>query len=297
MTKPIFSISFSIEANAQDVFSAWLKTDFWRNSWHGKCQDFNLPAVSLKTRGLLQIQPLLPKYLVEIINLQPSKLLELSLVSTFHNLILSYSLTGNDPTIFNFTLSQTKANRGLNKLFAWLAKPYLHHHAIKVAENCRMLQITQHVSETNTQVKEEIIQKPTLPTLGFCLWQLNNEWQNQLDTALKKFNLTSTQWLLLFTLIKINESHSEANVSLLAKELDLHPVHVSDVISILVKKHYIHKIKLESDKRRFKLTPTTDGKIVATQANTTVIQAERKFFYSLDQVKKQQLAKLVTPLA
>lgn len=296
MLKPILSLSYSLDQNAQNIFASWLKADFWQETWYGKSQKFWLPAISSKVQGIVKLQPLLPQYSISLTNFQKEKSLEFTLNSSFHTLVLTYSLTGNQPTILNVTIAKPDLDTGFHTLLDWLAKPYLCRHIEKLVATCREIEIPKKSFELETN-EQNTPTEQILPTLGFFLWHLVNTWQQQIDLVLKTFNLTSTQWLLLFNLVKLNEKKQETTISSLAEQLGLNQVHVSDVTSSLVKKHYVHKIKLANDKRAFRLTATADGKIAAIQANTSLIQAEKKFFYSISNNQRQQLAGFITQLA
>lgn len=298
MAKPLFSLSYSIDQNAQNIFDSWLKSWFWQKSWCSKSQNFQLPAVSTKVQGVIKLQPLLPQYSVSVANLQPGKSLEFLLNSSYHSLNLAYSLTGDEPTILNITVTRSEQLGMLNNFFDWLAKPYLLQHSERVATLCREITPTIDTTETVIKSSEDTTKvEPIFPTIGFFLWHLVNTWQHQIDRVLKQFNLTSTQWLLLFNLLKSSEAKQTITISHLSVQLGLNEVHVSDVITSLVRKHYVHKVKFTSDRRKFQLTATPDGKIAATQANLALIQTEKKFFHSLESGQRQQLASLITQLA
>ncbi len=300
MAKPLFSLSYSIAQSPELIWEEWQKTDFWRQSWLGKSQHFYIPALSSKITGTLKLQPLLPQYTFTLSKFQPNDSLEFTFSSLVQTLTVALSLTGSDPTVLNISVNSYTNSSPSGLIFDWLAKPYFRQYSDRVAYLCRELQVEE-TKEITTQFSEQSpstdSSAPIFPSDGFFMWHLINNWQNQLDLALKNFHLTSTQWLLLFNLVKMNESGEETTTSTLAKSLQLHEVHVSDVIKVLVKKHLVHKLKLQSDQRKFKLTATSQGKLLAVEAHTTVIQTERKFFSSLMGSERQQFARLITKLA
>lgn len=122
---------------------------------------------------------------------------------------------------------------------------------------------------------------PSLPSLGYTLWQISNRWQSQVRTALKPHGLTPTQWLLLFTLVRMEKDELVVTPTLLAQALSLNTMLVSDVVKLLVNKHLVHKIKIMPDRRSFKISATAGGKITAVEAHTDVILAEKRFFRDL----------------
>lgn len=300
MAKPLFSLSYSITQSPELIWDEWQKADFWRQSWIGKSQQFYIPALSSKITGTLKLQPLLPRFTFTLTKYQPNDSLEFTFYSFVQTLVVALTLTGSDPTVLNITVTSHTSASPSGLAFDWLAKPYFRQYSDRVAYLCRELQVEETkktVSQLSEQLPSEDFTTTIFPSGGFFMWHLINNWQNQLDLALKNFQLTSTQWLLLFNLVKMNESSDEATTSTLAKSLNLHEVHVSDVIKVLVKKHLVHKLKLQSDQRKFKLTATSQGKLLAVEAHTTVIQTERKFFSSLTGTQRQQFAKLITELA
>lgn len=117
-----------------------------------------------------------------------------------------------------------------------------------------------------------------LPSPGFILWSLNNDWQREVTKALRPHQLSLAQWLLLFTLVRLTEKQGRVRLVALVDELSLNPTFVSDVIKALVKKHFVHKLKLASDQRAFYIRPTAVGRITVIEAYSDLIQAEKRFF-------------------
>lgn len=301
MLKPLFSLSYSLSQQPSLIWSAWQKAEFWQKVWCGKSQLFYLPAISTKITGRLKLQPLLPQYSLHLDKFRDQSELNFSLISSVHSLQLNYSLTGADPVVLNVSVWQLGQSSSFAPIFDTLAKPYLIQHADKLANICRELNPFDSTppldyGEDSDSANSKIKSFANYPTIGFFLWHLVNTWQGQVDSALKAFDLTSTQWLLLLNLIKLNETKQEATISSLADRLNLHEVHVSDLVSTLVKKHYVHKLKLANDKRKFHLTATAQGKLTATEANTVMIMTERKYFNSLDSDQRQIFAKFITQL-
>lgn len=298
MPKSLFSLSYSVDQNPELIWKNWQTTEFWYKSWYGRSQFFSLTSVNHKVPGALRLQPLLPNYLVLLTKTQPINLLEFIFSAQFHSFGLTFTLTGSNPTVLNVS-AQSLSSQFFTPVFDFLARPYLRQYADRVADLCRGLvddQSANYLDLTNTPPTEDVT-LADLPSPGFFLWQLINHWQKQVDHVLKPYLLTSTQWLVLFELVKLNETDHDVSSRKLAKWLRINEVHLSDVLQTLVAKHLVHKLKLPNDGRKFRLTATSQGKLLAVEAHTQVIQAERKFFFALPAHDRQQFAKIITQFA
>ena len=138
------------------------------------------------------------------------------------------------------------------------------------------------ISQPKNLEKNESVAPIALSNLdvqaGFRLWQLANLWQSKIRVVLKPFQLTPTQWLLLYALVRLEKHPDPITPSTLADKLEINTMLVSDVITALVKKHLVHKIKILPDKRSFVISATAEGRITAVEAHTAIIQTDKKFF-------------------
>lgn len=141
--------------------------------------------------------------------------------------------------------------------------------------NLAQIVAEQPPDHTQNQTKDE---EPFKLPKGFYLWHKANRYTRELKQALKPFNLTSTQWFILFAISKLNEKDTQLTHEDVAKALKLHPVVVSDIVKTLVRKNLVRKIKPKDNKRAFYLFPSPIGKQTLELSTPVVKRFDQQFF-------------------
>lgn len=115
---------------------------------------------------------------------------------------------------------------------------------------------------------------------GFLLWQITNRWQSAQRAALKPFDLTHVQFVLLASL-----SWLDARRPITQRELADHaatdPMMTSQVLRVLEKHGLVERTPHPGDKRARSLTATRKGRILANRAVVAVEACDREFFRPL----------------
>lgn len=112
---------------------------------------------------------------------------------------------------------------------------------------------------------------------GLLLWQLSNKWQAQQRAALKPFDLTHVQFVLLAALAYAH-GHTTFTQKQLAEYAQTDVMMTSQVLRKLEDKGLVTREPHTQDKRAFTLAPTPAGIQLANQAIKQVEVVDQNFF-------------------
>lgn len=112
---------------------------------------------------------------------------------------------------------------------------------------------------------------------GLLLWQLSNKWQAQQRAALKPFDLTHVQFVLLATLT-FAASQGRLTQKQLADYAQTDVMMTSQVIRKLESKGLVTRIPSKDDARAFTLSPTNAGQELVNKAVKIVEEVDKEFF-------------------
>ena len=132
-------------------------------------------------------------------------------------------------------------------------------------------------TETTTGSRSLKPTKPNLPQ-GFYLWRKSNRYTRELKQVLKPFSLTPTQWFVLKAINDLNQTDQQLTHEDVAKALKLHPVVVSDMVKILVRKNLVRKLKPADNKRAFYLSLSPIGRQTLNLSLKVVKDFDQQFF-------------------
>ena len=122
---------------------------------------------------------------------------------------------------------------------------------------------------------------------GYHLWLSTQHRQKSLNRILKEFNLTHAQYIIMQYLSRadLKKKLSWLSQNKIAKELDLDPMMISNVLRLLEKKWYIVRKKSTSWVISNSLWLSKIGYDLITKAHNVVLKLEEKMFDD-DSVKK-----------
>jgi DNA-binding MarR family transcriptional regulator len=129
---------------------------------------------------------------------------------------------------------------------------------------------------------------------GLLLWQVTNAWQAAQRAALRPFDLTHVQFVLLASLTWQQEDQPVTQRQL-AEHIRADPMMTSQVLRTLEAKGLIHRRPHPTDARARALTATPAGVNLANRANAVVEQVDRDYFGALGDdraIFTQMLARL-----
>ena len=133
---------------------------------------------------------------------------------------------------------------------------------------------------------------------GFLLWQVTTIWQRHIRQALQPFELTHTQFVLLFSChwLHHKEGHPGVTQIQLAQHTKVDVNVASQVLRTLQKRGLIDRTPHSTDTRANVITVTPIGIDLAARAVRAVEAADRTFFSVLGDTKKNEMIRLMLQL-
>lgn len=114
---------------------------------------------------------------------------------------------------------------------------------------------------------------------GLALWRVTNVWQAAQRAALKPFDITHVQFVLLASLAYLHqESITQAE---LASHAGTDPMMTSQVLRALEAKGLVTRLPHPTDGRARVLAATPTGMALANRAIREVERCDREFFHVL----------------
>lgn len=111
---------------------------------------------------------------------------------------------------------------------------------------------------------------------GLMLWRVTNAWQAAIRRALRPFELTHVQFVLLASLTWFGDDAPTQQQ--LAEHANTDPMMTSQVVRALEAKGLIARSPHPSDGRAMALRPTAAGIALANKAVVAVEDCDRRFF-------------------
>jgi len=116
---------------------------------------------------------------------------------------------------------------------------------------------------------------------GYLLWLMSNQWQAQQRMALKPFDLTHVQFVLLACLVYAPDNESLTQIQL-AERAKTDPMMTSQVLRKLEAKGLIQRTSHSKDKRAVSLEATAKGVELISRAIIAVESVDDAFFGILE---------------
>lgn len=122
---------------------------------------------------------------------------------------------------------------------------------------------------------------------GFLLWQVCNAWQRKQREALSALKLTHVQFVLLASIVWLEQAHPHLSQAKLAAQTKTDPMMTSQVLRTLEKSGHIKRSAHPSDTRAFSLSLTLKGRKILAKALVVVEGVDKAFFSPLKNSTKQ----------
>lgn len=132
--------------------------------------------------------------------------------------------------------------------------------------------------ETKPALRSEFTDAADSP--GRLLWQVSNAWQAAQRAALRPFELTHVQFILLASLTWLTDG-SPTTQRQLAEHAHADPMMTSQVLRALESKGLVERRPHPTDSRARALTVTHAGVDLANRANCAVEEIDRSYFGAL----------------
>ncbi len=273
MSQPSFSYHFESAYTLEEVWALLTDLNFWHQSWQNLVRRLTLSEpIRLGSRGMITFREG-ESWELLITDFRPARSITLQLRSEEGRISITYLLLQQETLVVSCTVRLEHYLLDSQDIVSTLINPVITKH---------LNQLRLIISQPQKKAMSVGNSAESFANLdvqaGFRLWQLANLWQSKIRVVLKPFQLTPTQWLLLYALVRLEKHPDPITPTILADSLEINTMLVSDVISALVKKHLVHKIKILPDKRSFVISATAEGRITAVEAHTAIIQTDKKFF-------------------
>lgn len=120
---------------------------------------------------------------------------------------------------------------------------------------------------------------PTSP--GYLLWLMSNKWQARQRLALKPFDLTHVQFVLLACLVYAPDDQRLTQIQL-AERAETDPMMTSQVVRKLEAKGLVRRTPSAEDKRAFCIEVTSKGFELTSKAIIVVEAVDGRFFKAIE---------------
>lgn len=128
-------------------------------------------------------------------------------------------------------------------------------------------------------------------SVGLLLWQVTNRWQAAQRAALKPFELTHVQFVLLASLTWLQTDGPVTQRDLAAHAVT-DPMMTSQVLRALEQRALVVRAAHPDDGRAWAVRATRAGAALANRANGAVEACDREFFAALGASREQFAASL-----
>ena len=112
---------------------------------------------------------------------------------------------------------------------------------------------------------------------GLLLWQVTNRWQAAQRTALRPFDLTHVQFVLLAALTWLG-SDGPVTQRQLADHAGTDPMMTSQVVRALERRNLLIRVAHRTDRRAWSLSVTDEGVSLVNRAIVAVEGCDESFF-------------------
>jgi len=113
---------------------------------------------------------------------------------------------------------------------------------------------------------------------GFLLWQIEMCWQRAANQLLSAYDLTYTQFIVLYISDFLSDLHENVYQHQVARFSRIDRMMTSRILASLEKKNFVERVKLSGDARAKLVNLTSKGKEVLDLSLRAVSDAEQSFF-------------------
>jgi DNA-binding MarR family transcriptional regulator len=113
---------------------------------------------------------------------------------------------------------------------------------------------------------------------GYLIWQISNKWEQYVNSILKPFAITQSEYLHLVALTTLEQTTPHPTLVSIAKEAGCTIANTTKITKRLQAKSFVSIVKSSADKRAKSINITPSGKDVAMQAAFLLLQANNDFF-------------------
>jgi DNA-binding MarR family transcriptional regulator len=131
---------------------------------------------------------------------------------------------------------------------------------------------------------------------GYLLWHISLSWRNAVEAALKPFNLTHPQFVVLATTAWLTREEKKVSQIDISRASGLDPNTTSQVLRGLETKGFVQRVRSMNEKNK-NPTLTEVGFSILSRALPAVEKADSNFFTVLDSEELKSLIIIFQKLA
>ena len=115
---------------------------------------------------------------------------------------------------------------------------------------------------------------------GLLFWQVSVLWQRKIKDALRRYNITHTQFVILAVTHELNEQCSCVTQNEISDFSMIDVMTVSTTLRLLEKKNLITRENHPTDTRAKQVMNTKQGEKIVREANLVVEAVDNEFFFN-----------------
>lgn len=117
---------------------------------------------------------------------------------------------------------------------------------------------------------------------GLLFWQVAALWQRAIKSALRQFDLTPTQYVIVAVISELSESNDEVTQKQISDFSMIDPMTVSSTLRLLEKKGLTKRSQSKVDSRANAIYNTDAGSAILKRAVKTVENVDAIFFFDTE---------------
>lgn len=121
---------------------------------------------------------------------------------------------------------------------------------------------------------------------GLLFWQVSTLWQRAVKDALRPFNLTHTQYVILAVIAELNETDGDITQKMISDFSMIDPMTTSSTLRLLEKKGLAQRNPSKSDSRANTICTTGSGLELLGKAVRAVETVDAAFFFKEESALK-----------
>jgi DNA-binding MarR family transcriptional regulator len=114
---------------------------------------------------------------------------------------------------------------------------------------------------------------------GLLFWQVSILWQRKIKEALRPYNVTHTQFVILAVTHELNEKDSYVTQNDISNLSMVDVMTVSTTLRLLEKKHFITKEGHPTNTRANVIKNTKLGEDILSKVNPIIESVDKEFFF------------------
>ncbi len=113
-------------------------------------------------------------------------------------------------------------------------------------------------------------------------WQVSTLWQRAVKEALRQYDLTHTQYVILAVIEELQETDDKITQKKISDFSMIDAMTISSTLRLLEKKGFVQRIPQIKDTRANQIINTKAGSLLLKKAISAVESVDKRFFFNND---------------